>query len=203
MADEPATAQTSEPVVEPIVASMTAMGSAEAADLTATQSAIGSVAASGSADLRTSAVASLSAKGAASMSTSVAGAVLSEGDASAARSGMGLVVADRATLDHSAAGVVVTSDAHVRQGNVVVLLARSTELSEGSRVIFDWKAALLLTAVLLGVGGIAAVVAYLLFRRAMRAARHLTERMPHLPELPRLPRVPDWVHAVARLRRAG
>jgi hypothetical protein len=117
-----------------------------------------------------------------------------------------LVIGDKVTMDRSLGGAVIASEADVKQGNVVLLLSRKTTLSEGSRVLFDWKAALILAAVMLGFAGIAALVGFLLLRRGVSAAQRLSAKLPHLPELPHmpaLPRLPDWVHSLDRLRKSA
>jgi hypothetical protein len=91
----------------------------------------------------------------------------------------------------------------VSQSRVVVLLSRKTTLSEDSRVIFDWKAALILAAVLAGFAGIAALLGFLLVRKGVRTARDLSSRLPHLPDMPHMPDLPAWVHTLERMRKSA
>jgi hypothetical protein len=196
------------PAVEPIVidamqASMTALGSVETGSLSATQSAIGSANVGADAEVSMSAVGMLSAKGASTVKQGIAGCVMAEGDATVSQGGAGVVIADKVTLEHSFGGALLANDAELRQSRVVVLLSRKTTLSEDSRVIFDWKAALILAAVLAGFAGIAALLGFLLVRKGIRTARDLSSRLPHLPEMPHLPELPAWVHTLERIRRSA
>lgn len=203
LAEEP---EAQEPLVETLTTSMTALGTAEAGTLSATQSAIGSATVSGDADVSASAVGMLSAKGSAGLKMGAAGAVIAEKDATVSQGGAALVIGDKVTMERSLGGAVVAGEADVRHGTVVLLLSRKTTMSEDSRVLFDWKAALILAAVVLGFAGIAAVLGFMLVRKGAQAAQRLSTKLPHLPELPHLaelPHLPDWVHALDRLRKSA
>ena len=165
-------AETDETAAEPVLVdaletSMTALASVETGTLTATQSAIGSADVSGDAEFSTSAVGMLSAKGDAAMRQGLACALMAERDVSLTQAAAGVVVGEKVTMDHSFSGALVSSETEVRQSRVVLLLSRSTTVAEGSRVIFDWKAALILAAVLAGFAGIAAALGFLLVRKGV------------------------------------
>jgi len=189
--------------IDAMQTSMTALGSVDTGSLSATQSAIGSANVGADADVSMSAVGVLSAKGGATVKQGVAASVMAEGDATVSQGGAGVVIGDKVTLERSFGGALLANDADVRQSRVVVLLSRSTTLSEDSRVIFDWKAALILAAVLAGFAGIAALLGFLLVRKGVRTARELSSRLPHLPEMPHMPELPAWVHTLDRMRRSA
>ncbi|MDO8916321.1 MAG: hypothetical protein Q7W16_09600 [Coriobacteriia bacterium] len=168
--------------------------------LTASQCAFGSMDVTGDTVLRQSAIGMLSAKGSSTLERGCVGAVMAEGDVTVRQSAPGLIIGRRVEAEHSGSCVMVGSETEVRRGWVGLLLSRKTTLSEDSRVLFDWKAALILAAVMLGIFGIVLVIVFVLARRAMRTATELRSRLPHLPELPHLP---DWVHALDRLRKSA
>ena len=73
-------------------------------------------------------------------------------------------------------------------------------------MVLDWKAALILAAVLLGIFGVVAVVGVLLARQSMRATAELRSRHPRLLELSHLPgppHLPEWVHTLEKLRHSA
>jgi hypothetical protein len=168
-------------MIDAMQTSMTALGSVETGSLSVTQSAIGSANVGADADVSMSAVGVLSAKGGATVKQGAAASVMAEGDATVSQGAAGVVIGDRVTLERS----------------------RNTTLSEDSRVVFDWKAALILAAVLAGFAGIAALLGFLLVRKGIRTARELSSRLPHLPEMPHMPELPAWVHALERIRRSA
>lgn len=201
--DEPAIQA---PLVENLTTSMTALGTAEAGMLSATRSAIGNASVGGDADVSGSLVGMLSSKGSAKLDRGCAGAVMAEGDVAVSRSGAGLIMGKRVDVEQSGGCVMIGSETEVRRGWVGLLITRKATLSEDSRVLFDWKAALILAAVMLGLFGVVLVIAFMLARRAMRMTSELRSRLPHLPELPHLadmPHLPDWVHAIDRLRKSA
>jgi hypothetical protein len=166
----------------------------------ANQCAVGSMEVAGDAVLMQSAVGMLSTKGGATLERGCACAVMAEGDVTVTQGASGLIIGRRVEAERSGSCVMIGSETEVRRGWVGLLLARKTTLSEDSRVLFDWKAALILAAVMLGIFGVVLVIAFVLARRAMRTASELRARLPHLPELPHLP---DWVHALDRLRKSA
>jgi hypothetical protein len=195
-----------EPLVGNLTTSMTALGTAEAGTLSAKQSAIGSASVSGDADVSGSVVGMLSARGSAKLDRGCAGAVMAEGDVAVSRSGAGLIMGKRVDVEQGGGCVMIGSETEVRRGWVGLLLTRKATLSEDSRVLFDWKAALILAAVMLGLFGVILVIAFMLARRAMHMTSELRSRLPHLPELPHLaemPHLPEWVHTLDRLRKSA
>jgi hypothetical protein len=201
-----ATGEQDAPPAETIAASMTALESAETGPMTATRCAIASAVVSGDANLSGSAVGMISAAGSAGLERGCACVVMSEGDVAVKQGCAGLIMGKRVELEQSGGGVMIGGETEVRRGWIGLLLARKATLSEDSRVLFDWKAALILAAVMLGIFGVILVIAFILARRAMRIASELRSRLPHLPEFPHLPdmpHLPDWVHAFDRLRRSA
>jgi hypothetical protein len=190
-------AEARSPLVATLQTSMTALGAVDAGALNATQSAIGSATVQGDAELSASAVGVLSVKGDASLRMGTAATVMAEGDASLSQGAAAVVVAGNVSMERSLTGAILANRADVRQGNVVLLLSRETTLSEGSRVLFDWKASLILAGVALALTGMAGVLGFLLVRRGVGAARRFTDSLPHLPEFPHLP---DWTRALGRVR---
>jgi phage-related tail fiber protein len=174
-----------------------AEGSTSSGPLAATQSAIGSATVSGDATLSASVVGSVSAK-AASIRQSFAGAVMTEGDATVAQSGTPLIMAQRVDMQSGASCMVIGDEVTTRRSWVGLVASRHTTLTEGSRVIIDWKGALVLAAVMLGAAGIIVLLLWLVGRRLAHAASHLSERLPHLPHLADLPAP---IRFVAGLRR--
>ena len=202
-AEEPAAPPTDEALkVEALQTNMTALASAEAGTLSATQSALGNVSVAGAADVATSIVGVVSSKGEAAVRQGFSGAVLAEGDATITQGGGGLIIAKKMDIDSGGGVALVASEAELKKSYVGLLLARKATFSEDSRVLFDWKAALILTAVLIGGVGIIALVIFLVGRSIAARVRHLTDRLPHMPQLPHV-EIPDWVRTVARMRRAA
>jgi hypothetical protein len=166
--------------------SQSAEGATSSGPLTATQSAIGNATVTGDASVSASAVGSVSAK-AASIRQSFAGAVMSEGDATVSQSATPLIMAQRVDVQSGAACVVVGDEVTTQRSWVGLVASRHTTLNDGSRVIIDWKGALILAAVMLGAAGIMVLILWLVGRRVARAASHLSARLPHLPHLEDLP----------------
>jgi hypothetical protein len=166
--------------------SQAAEGSTSSGPLHATQSAIGSVTVNGDAAVSASAIGSVSAK-VASIKQSFAGAVMAEGDAAVAQSATPLIMAQRVDMSSGASCMIVGDEVTTRHSWVGLVASRHTTLSEDSRVIIDWKGALILAAVMLGVAGVLVLLAWLVGRRVARAASHLSSRLPHLPHLADMP----------------
>jgi len=180
----------------------TAIANASTGTLHATQSAIGSATIEGDASLATSAVGMISAKGTASLRQGCAGAVVSEGDIAVQQGGGAVMVGKTIDVDQGGSCVMVSGETNASRSYVGVLLSRRSSFSEDSRVLFDWKAALILSAVLIGGIGLVIVVAVVLAKLLMGRVHRVAERLPHLPT-PHLPEVPPWVMAVARRIRAA
>lgn len=187
--------------------STTAIANARTGTLNATQSAIGSAAVEGDALLSASAVGMVSAKRAASLHQGVAGAVVSEGDIAVQQGGGAVMVGRTIDVDQGGSGVMVSGETNASRSYVGVLVSRRASFSEDSRVLFDWKAALILAAVLVGGVGLIIIVAVVLAKILMGRIHRVAERLPHLSvphlSLPHLPEVPPWVAAVARRIRAA
>jgi hypothetical protein len=166
--------------------SQTVEGSTSSGPLSATQSAIGSATVSGDASVSACAVGSISAR-AAAIKQSFSGAVMTEGDASVTQSATPLIMAQRVDMSSGASCMIVGDQVTARHSWVGLVASRQTTLSEDSRVIIDWKGALILTAVMLGVAGVVVLLVWLVGRRVARAASHLSARLPHLPTLADMP----------------
>jgi hypothetical protein len=185
------------PNIDPVVAEVPAVA---AVAYEAERSAFGSMEVAGDANLLNSAVGMLAAKGPVKLKRGVACSIMTEGDVTVTKGGAGLIIGRNVNVDRGGIGVMVGTETTVQRSWIGLLLARKAELSDDSRVLFDWKAALILSAVLLGIFGVVMVVVLLLVRRAMRTAAELRSRLPHLPEMPHLP---EWVHALEKLRRSA
>ncbi|HEX9092380.1 MAG TPA: hypothetical protein VF902_00205 [Coriobacteriia bacterium] len=203
VAPEPAVPDTAGPLkVEALQTSMTALGSAEAGTLHSTQSALGNVSVGGDADVSTSVVGMVSAKGTAVVRQGFSAAVMSEGDATITQGGGGLIIAKKIGIDSGGGLAMVAGEADVKKSYVGLLLARKTTLSEDSRVLFDWKAALILAVVLLGGVGIVVLVLFLIGRAIVGRLHRIADHLPHMPQLPHMD-IPGWVRTIARMRRAA
>jgi hypothetical protein len=201
-ASEPSSVQ---PPQELLHANMSALASVQTTALSSAQSALGSVSVEGDASIRTSAVGVMNA-GTASVHQSLIGAVLTDGDATVSQSLTPLVAARKATLDNAASCMMVTGEASATRSWIGLMAARNATLSDDSRVIIDWKAALIIGVVLLGGFGLLAAAVFVAARRvagAVSTAASNLPHLPHMPQLPDLPHLPEWAEKLARLRHAG
>ena len=155
------------------------------------RTALGSMEVDGKARVRESAVGMLAVKGDAKLKRGCAGAIMAEGDVSVTQSGVGLIMGRSVGVERSGGCVMVGSETTVQRGWVGLLLARKADISDDSRVLIDWKAALILSAVFLGLFGVVVVVMLLLARKASRAAAEFRSHLPHMPHMPEMPHMPD------------
>jgi hypothetical protein len=112
---------------------------------------------------------------------------MAEGDAAVAQSATPLIMAQRVDMSSGASCMIVGDEVTTRHSWIGLVASRHTTLSEDSRVIIDWKGALILAAMMLGVAGVLVLLAWLVGRRVARAASHLSSRLPHLPHLADMP----------------
>jgi hypothetical protein len=199
-ADEHTPEQVAEPTVETMQVDTTAIANVTAGSLTATQSAIGSANVTGEAMVDTSFVGMVSSKGNASLKQGVACAIMAEGDVSISQGGGAVLVGKNVDIDQGGSCVMVSGETNASRSYVGLLLSRKASFSEDSRVLFDWKAALILAAVLLGGVGIVILALFLVWRMMTSRLHALSERMPHLPSV-HLPEVPAWLAAATGMRR--
>lgn len=192
---EAAPAEPAEPAVRAI--DWSAVGNLQAGPLTASRSALGNTTVSGDAEATVSALGLVTATRSVKIKQSVAGAVFSEGAAKVEQVGTPLLIGGEVSVSNSLGGVLVADQAAVKSSWVGLLASRSATVSEDSRVLIDWKAALILGGIAFLLAGVVGVLAFVLWRRTVGRIRHLGDRLPHLPE------IPGWVHALARMRRAA
>lgn len=186
--------------VEALQTKTTALAHADARTLDASQSALWQVQVEGDAQVSASLVGAVTAQGSANLSRGVAGAVISEGDSSVSKGGAGLIIARRMDVDKGGAMALVANEAEVRKGYVGLLLARDARISEDSRVIFDWKGALILAAVLAGGLGLVALAIFLVGRGLLSGVRRLPDRLPQLADRARR-QLPGMMRAAIRSMR--
>ncbi|MDO8963424.1 MAG: hypothetical protein Q7W30_02915 [Coriobacteriia bacterium] len=199
-------------VVEVMEAHMTAIAAVDTNEFSANQSAVATASVEGDAYLNTSAVGMMTTDSA-TVRQSLAGAISSETDVMVTQSAVPLIIAKKVDLDSSASCMVVATEATAARSWVGLLAARNATLSEDSRVIIDWKAALILGACLLGGFGIIAVGVFFGARRIAGAISDLGDRipklpdlsglanLPHMPHMPHLSQIPSW--AMKAIRRAA
>ena len=209
MSDETTTITTSDDAgpdaaVEPVMvdslnASMTALGSARTTSLTATQSALGNVSVEGDATVSASIVGMLSS-GDVTLRQSAAGAVMADGDATVSQAFSPLIVGRKVETSGTVNCVTIAEESSVTRSWIGLMAARNATLHEGSRVVIDWRAALILGLLMLGGFGIIACVIWIVARRAIEAVSSLSANLPHLPEVPHMP---DWMGKLASLRRVA
>jgi hypothetical protein len=200
-----------EPIVlEELHANMTAIGSAEAATLVASQSALGNVSVEGDAEVSASAVGGLSTIGSAAVRQSIVGAIMSDGEASLSQGMAPLIMAKRVDMSTSGACVVAADDVSVTKSWIGLMAARNATLSEDSRVVIDWRAALIIGALLMGGFAIVAVGVFLAGRRIADALGRATDKLPDLHNLPHMPDLshlqadlPAIIARIAKMRRAA
>lgn len=159
--------------VEMMEATATALGSVSAIEFAARQSAIGSADVGGDAEVSGSLVGVVNA-GSVGLYQGAAVVILANEDAAIEQGATQVLVTRSADLERSGAGVIVTREAHIARSWVGVMAARNATLSEGSRVLVDARAALIIGALLFGGLGLLAMGVYL-------GARHVAARIPHLP----------------------
>jgi hypothetical protein len=201
--DDAAPCGESEPVtVDSLSARMTAIGSAQTASLTATQSALGNVSVEGGATVSASMVGMLSA-GDVTLRQSAVGAVMADGDASVSQAFSPLIVGRRVETSGTVNCLTVAEESSATRSWIGLMAARNATLLEGSRVLIDWRAALILGLVVLGGFGIVAVVVWLAARRVIAAVASVSANLPHLPHLPQMPHIPEWVGKLASMRHAA
>ena len=155
---------------------------------------VGSMEVDGKARVRNSAVGMLTVNGDAKLKRGCAGAIVAEGDVAVTQGGAGLIMGRSVGVEQGGGCVMVGTETTVQRGWIGLLLARKADFSDDSRVLIDWKAALILAAVMLGLFGVVVVVMFLLARKAQRAAaefRSHLPHMPHMPEMPHMPHMPD------------
>lgn len=208
--------------VDIMEASMTAFGTVSCDEMSATHSAIASASVAGDAELDGCIVGALSADGVA-IRHGGAIAMAVAGDAAVSQGAAQLIVAKHADLESSGTGILVTGDATLARSWVGFMAARNAEITDGSRVIIDTRAGLIIGAFLFGGLGLLACAVYF-------GARRMAERMPHLPwaqtghrgmhghgrmpmharfahmqlaDMPKLPDLPQIGEIVAKLRHAG
>jgi hypothetical protein len=190
------------PEAEIVHMNATAVATARAGSLAATQSAIGSASVDGDASIDTSLVGMVSAKGNAALKQGCAAAIMAEGDVTVSQGGGAVIVGRTVDVDQGGSCVMVSGETTASRSYVGLLLSRKASFSEDSRVLFDWKAALILAAVMLGGVGLVILVVVVVARMLMGRIHNLAERLPHL-SVPHMPEVPPWVSAVARRIRAA
>jgi hypothetical protein len=207
--------------VDTMEASMTAIGSVSAGELTATRSAIGSASVAGDVEISASVVGMLTAESV-GVHQGVACMMMVDGDAAIEQGGAQLIVAQTAGLENGGVGILVANEVNAARSWVGVMAARNANISDDSRVIIDTRAALIIGGFLLGGMGLVACAVFL-------GARRIAQRMPHLPwagqrgrhghmvslphvqlpdlpkmpEFPKMPDLPQFGDVVARFRRAG
>jgi hypothetical protein len=174
-----------------------AVGNLQTGPLSTSRSALGNTTVSGDVEATVSALGLVTATRSVAIRQSVAGAVFSEGTATIEQVGSPLIIGGEMTVDGSVGCVLVADSATVKKSWVGLLASRSATVSEDSRVLIDWKAALILAAVVFGLTGIVAVIGWVVWRRTVGRIAHLGDRLPHLPE------IPPWVRALMHLRRAA
>lgn len=201
--DDPGPDAAVEPVmVDSLNASRTALGSARTTSLTAAQSALGNVSVEGNATVSASVVGMLST-GDVTLRQSAAGAVMADGNAAVSQSFAPLIVGRRVETSGTVNCMTIAEESSATRSWIGLMAARNATLHEGSRVVIDWRAALILGLFMLGGFGIIAGVIWLAARRMIQAVSSLSANLPHLPHLPELPHIPEWVGKLASLRRAA
>jgi hypothetical protein len=193
------TATPAEPVEEAPVRAMewSAAGNLKTGPLTASRSALANTTVTGDVEATVSALGLVTATRSVRVKQSVAGAVFTEGKATVEQVGTTMIIGGEVAVDNSVGGLLVADTATVNKSWVGLLASRSATVSENSRVLIDWKAALILAAVVLGLAGVVAVLAVVVWRRTVGRIAHLGDRMPHLPE------IPGWVRTLAKMRHAA
>lgn len=188
--------------IDVMEASMSCMGSVQTGELEAMACAIGSASVDGDAFVSASA-AGLVTAGYAEVRQGLAGAVVSDGEAKVSQSFTPLISARRVDMAGSANCLTFADEASATRSWIGLVAARNVTVSDDSRVIIDWRGAIILGLFMLGGFGIVAAVVWLTGRRVIGALSRISARIPHLPSMPHLPDLSRMVSAVARLRRAA
>lgn len=190
--------------VDMLQTSMTAIASAETGELDAAQSAIANLTTHGDANVSTSVIGLLNGV-TTNVKQSLAGAVVADANASVSQSVTPAIVARHVETTGSASAVTVAEDVTATKSWIGLMAARNATLSEDSRVIIDWKGAIILGLFLLGGFGIVAVVAWFASRRVVGALADVRDnlRLPDLSALAHLPHVPEWVGKAVGMRHAA
>lgn len=183
---------------------MTAIASAETGELDAAQSAIASLTTHGDANVSTSVIGLLNGV-TTNVKQSLAGAVVADANASVSQSVTPAIVARHVETTGGASAVTVAEDVTATKSWIGLMATHNATLSEDSRVIIDWKGAVILGLFLLGGFGIVAVVAWFASRRVIGALADVRDSL-HLPDrsaIAHLPHVPEWVGKVVAMRHAA
>lgn len=190
--------------VDLLQASMTAIASAETGELDATQSAIASLTTHGDAHVSGSAIGLLNGV-TTNVKQSVAGAVIADANALVEQSLTPAIVARHVDVTGSASAVTVAEDVTATKTWIGLMAARNATLSEDSRVLIDWKGAIILGLFLLGGFGLVAVVVWFAARRVIGALAEVRDslHLPGISSLAHLPHVPEWVGKVVGMRHAA
>lgn len=190
--------------VDLLQASMTAIASADTGELDASKSAIASLTAHGDTYVSTSAIGMLDGVNV-EMHQSMAGAVIADANASVHSSAAPVVIARNVDLVSSGSAVTVASEVTAAGSWIGLMAARNATLSEDSRVILDWKGALIIGLCLMGGFGLLALAVWFAARRVIGALLDLRDNL-HIPDLSRLanlPHVPDWAGRVLKMTHAA
>lgn len=190
--------------VDLLQTNLTAIASAETGELDASQSAIASLTTHGDAHVSTSAIGLLNGV-TTNVTQSVAGAVIADANATVVQSVTPAIVARHVDVANSASAVTVADDVNATRTWIGLMAARNATLSQDSRVLIDWKGAIILGLVLLGGFGMVAVVVWFAGRRVIAALGELREslNLPDISSLAHLPHVPAWVGRLASMRHAA
>lgn len=173
---------TTDVVVGSLTANMSAIGTAQTDELSATGSAIGIASVAGDAAISMSAVPLLSAKGDATFRQSYASAFVAGETINVSQGGAPMMLAKHISIDHGAAAAVVAGEAKVTSGWVGVVLSGKSEISEDANVVVSTKAALIVALALFGGLGLVAAAIFV-------AAHRVTAWRPQV----NLPPLPAWM----------
>ena len=156
-----------------------AIGSAHTGSLISTASAIGLATVEGDAQITVSAVPILRTAGGATFSQAYASAVIVGGDMEIHQAAAPVIIGKGINASQVGACAMVTGEAEVTHSTIGLLLARSTNVSEDSRILLSTRGALIIAAALLGGFGLVAVA-------VIMSAQRVAEWRPNI-SLPNMP----------------
>lgn len=162
-----------------LTANMSAIGTAQTGELSATGSAIGIASVDGDASVSMCAVPLLSAKGNATFRQSYASAFLAGESIDVSQGGAPLMLAKHITIDHGAGVALVAGEAKVKSGWIGLVLSGKTEIAEDAHVVVTTKAAMIIALAVFGGLGLVAVAVFLGAQRV--AAWRPQVSLPPLP----------------------